>query len=79
MTQEDGADLIDEVADEAAQQIMAELAERGFLAKTTTRYEDELQATIAAIIGVAIDENLVLVGEEDDEEIEEEDDVEQEH
>ena len=56
---------------------MAELTERGFLAKTTTRYENELEATIAAIIGVAIDENLVLVEEDEDED--EEDDLEQEH
>lgn len=65
---DDAMDLIDELSDEAAEKIMAELQERGFLDKTTPRYDDDLHAAIAAIVGTVLDENLSLVDDEEEDE-----------
>lgn len=63
MDSDDEMDLIDEIAAQAANRIVEELKQRGFFARTTPRYEDELEAEIAAIIGTELDENLELIEE----------------
>jgi hypothetical protein len=80
-TPQSSVDLIDEIAADAAGQVMMELKERNLLGKTTPRYDDELQMQIAAIIAVVIDESLDINADEDEDDdlLDEEEDEDLEH
>ena len=66
------ADLADEVATEQAAQVMQILRERNLLAKTTPRYDRELEDEIVSVLAEVLDDTLDFGPDDDEEEDEEE-------